>query len=243
MRIDLPAVPSTLEERTMRSNIRTLFSALALSTGVAITASGQLIGTGTGGNIFPFGGTVGTLGTVYQQVYASFNFGFGPVLISEIDFFLSDCCGTLNTGTFNIFLSTTSAPVDGLNTTNFDANRGANNTLFGSFALGGIAPLTLAFTGPAFFYNPAAGNLLVDVRSSITSSGSAGFKANNGDAGGVYSRAHDFGTGFAGYGLQTRFISTVITPEPASILLVATGLAGIAVLCRRRRRIGGLESP
>jgi len=221
----------------MRSNVRTVLGAFALSASVAVTASGQLIGTGTGGNAFPFGGlALGGVNTVYQQVYASFNFGFGPVMISEIDFFLSGA-GLLNTGTFDIFLSTTSAPVNGLNTTNFNANRGADNTLFGSFALSGAAPATLAFAGPAFFYNPASGNLLVDIRSSISSSGTAGFRANNGDVGGVYSRAHNFGDGFAGYGLQTRFVSVTATPEPATVLLVASGLAGIASIGRRRRRI------
>jgi len=221
----------------MRSNIRTVLSTLALSISVAATANAQLIGTRTGGNIFPFGGVLSDgVNTVYQQVYASSNFGFGPVLISEIDFFVS-AAGLLNMGTFDIFLSTTSAPVNGLNTTDFNANRGTDNTLFGSFALGGVAPATLAFAGPAFFYNPASGNLLVDIRSSITSSGHAGFWANNGDAGGVYSRAQNFGDGFAGYGLQTQFVSVTTSPEPATLLLVASGLAGIAAVCSRRRRI------
>ena len=221
----------------MRSNIRTVLGAFALSTSVAGTASGQLIGTGTSGNAFPFGSVAfGGINTTYQQVYASSNFGFGPVMISEIDFFLF-AAGQLNPGTFDIFLSTTSAPVNGLNTVDFNANRGADNTLFGHFVLGGAAPATLAFNGPAFFYNPASGNLLVDVRSSLTSNGTAAFKANNGDAGGVYSRAHNFGTGFSGFGLQTQFVSVTATPEPATLLLVASGLAGIAAVCSRRRRI------
>ena len=223
----------------MGLNVRTVLGALALSAAVAVTASGQLIGTVDRrvGNIFPFGGVFPNSvyqNTVYQQVYASSNFVLGPVLISEIDFFpIADSFGRLNTGTFNIFLSTTSAAVDGLNTTDFDANRGADNTLFGSFALGGAAPRTLAFTGPGFFYNPSIGNLLVDMRISITLGGDdVEFGANSGNAGGVYSRATNFGTGFEGVGLQTRFVST---PEPASILLVATGLGGIAAIRWRRR--------
>jgi hypothetical protein len=201
-------------------------------------ASAQLVGTGTGGNAFPFGASTGT---IYQQVYASSDFASGPQFVNAFQFFFFPEGGpALSTAVYNIFLSTTSAAVDGLNTVNLDANRGADNTLFGTFALGGVAPSILVFAGTPFVYDPSAGNLLIDMRiSGQTTIGTAAFWANNGDAGGVYSRVYNFGTGTSGFGLQTEFLTTPVTaiPEPATLALVATGLVALGLIRRRKQPV------
>ncbi|MEO7086525.1 MAG: PEP-CTERM sorting domain-containing protein [Gemmatimonadaceae bacterium] len=217
---------------------------LALAGAAASPASAQLIGTGTGTNIFPFGGAnSGPASTIYQQIYASSDFG-GPELISAIEFFRAGV-GDLRSGTYDLYLSTTTVAVIGLNTTDYDSNRGADNTLFGSYVLSGAAPATLVFAGTPFAYDPSDGNLLLDVRvsdASPTVSGAAPFLANRGDAGGVYSRATDFipvgATSFVDWGLVTQFDATPITaaPEPASLWLMSTGVVGVAAIRRRRRR-------
>ena len=202
-------------------------------------ASAQLVGSGSGANCFPFGCSLGT-GTVYQQVFAASNFS-GKMAIRGLNFF-REYDGELRTGTFEFYLSTTTAAVDGLSNA-YDSNRGANNMLWGTFALDGGAPGTLSFVGTPFFYDPAVGNLLLDIRVIGGWGGSSLFRANNGDAGGMFSRAHDFGAGTSGYGLQTEFVTSnrgidpliAVVPEPATNALVAIGLIAMAVVGSRRR--------
>jgi hypothetical protein len=205
----------------------------------ARTASAQLVGSGSGANCFPFGCSLGS-GTVYQQVYAASNFG-GAVAITGLRFF-REHDGELRTGTFEFYLSTTTASVDGLSNA-YDNNRGVDNVRWGTFALGGGAPGTLDFVGSPFYYDPSAGNLLLDIRVTDGWGGSTMFRANNGDAGGMFSRAHDFGAGTSGYGLQTEFVTSnddvdqlvAVVPEPATTALVALGLVAMVAMGSRRR--------
>jgi hypothetical protein len=201
----------------------------------------QLVGApATGGNCFPFSCVLGA-STRYQQVYAASNFA-GPLTIMGIDFFTSHA-GNLNSGTFNFFLSTTTAPVNGLST-DMATNVGADQQLFGSFVLaGGPSPATLSFTGAGFSYNPALGNLLLDIQITGITGGSAYMQSRNGDAGGAFSRMHDFGSGFEDWGLVTEFHGAqTVVPEPATMLLLGSGLLGLATLRHRRRRTGSHQA-
>src|SRR6266851_772043 len=160
----------------------------------------------------------------YRQVYASSQFS-SPFTFGAIDFFVGSSGGgnAIDTATFQISFSTTSAAVNGLST-NLNSNVGSNVQVFGTFGLSGVSPATLTFTGTPYAYNPANGNLLMDVvisGGSINSNGEQTFnRADN--TGAVTSRA--FSTGGGGgtdaNGLVTEFDSPVV-PEPATMGLVA----------------------
>jgi hypothetical protein len=183
------------------------------------------------GNCFPFGCGPGDR---YQQVYSSSEFPTS-LSIGMIEFFHTVTPGgNLNSGTYTFYFSTTTTSVDGLDTTVFDNNLGPDNQLFGVFVLtGGAAPSVLPFSGTSFSYDPTLGNLLLDIQISGISSGNSYFDARNGTAGGVFSRAHNFGSGFSGYGLVTRFSSGTSVPEPSTLLLLGLGLAGVGLLHKR----------
>jgi hypothetical protein len=200
-----------------------------------------LLGKGNGDNCFPFGcgQHAAAAATRYQQVYNSAAFS-GPMLIEEIQFFRS--LGNLtNSGTFSFYLSTTNKPVDGLDTTSFDLNVGLDRVLFSAvqFIGGGSAPVLSIIGSTPFLYDPRLGNLLLDIvipGGARNTSGEdvAYFAAQNGDAHGLFSRAHNFGLGFEGYGLVTRFVdSTAPVPEPATLSLLGVGLIAAAARLRR----------
>ena len=186
----------------------------------------------SGANAFPFGGSISANPTRYQQVYSSTAFS-GPIDIGTIQFF-TETPGDLASGTFTLSFSTTSVAVDALDTVNFDSNLGLDNQLFVSQVLsGGPAPSVLSFTGTAFHYDPTVGNLLLDIQiSGFSQVGIPSFYASrNGDAGGLFSRAHDFDSGFEGYGLITDVIPV---PAPGAILLGGIGIGLVGWLRRRK---------
>lgn len=202
--------------------------ALAVLVLAATNVHAGIIGLpSSGSNAFPFGGSISADPTRYQQVYSSTAFS-GPIDIGTVQFFRETVGGDLASGTFTLSFSTTAVAVDALDTVNFDSNLGLDNQLFVSQVLtGGPAPSVLSFTGTAFHYDPTLGNLLLDIQvSGFSHSGVwAGFAAHNGDAGGLFSRAHDFDSGFEGYGLVTDVIPV---PAPGAILLggIGVGLVG-----------------
>jgi hypothetical protein len=226
-----------------------VLGSLVLSAGQA-QADPVLIGDpGSGVNCFPFGCGRGTsAATRYQQVYNSSQFS-GPIGIRQIEFFLGEP-GNTASGTYWFYLSTTRRPVDGLDGINFDSNVGSDRSLFSMKVFPGTsAPSVLAIAGDAFLYNPQAGNLLLDIMipggATNATETTAFFNALNGTAQGLFSRAHNFGTGTAGYGLVTRFVDgtsgPATVPEPATLTLFGVGLAGtIARRNRRRRQARGL---
>jgi PEP-CTERM motif len=210
----------------------------------AMPAAAQVtVGTWDGsGNCFPFGCDLGFPSTYYQQVYSASAFS-NAGFITGLDFFIQpDFQYNLNTMNFTMSLSTTSLGLNvdgsgGISSSNPDANLGADNALFGNFSISGAAPSTLSFTGVPFYYDPALGNLLLDIRvTSLTGADPSlrSFYQEQQDAP-LFSRATDFGTEFEGVGLVTQFDYGPV-PEPGTMTLLATGLAGMAGAGWRRRK-------
>ena len=200
------------------------------------TAMTVTVGTiGSGGNAFPFGSTGSSYpGTTYQQVYNQAL--FTEMYITGVTFFNSGG-SSIDGATYTMYLSTTTKAVNGLDTATLSNNVGTDNMLFKSEYLSGNPGSSFTFSGPAFLYNPANGNLLVEI---LKSGGSVGsytgwFDAMNGNFGTDSSRAHDFGTGFEQFGLVTQFSSSSV-PLPGALLLFGPGLVGLAAIRRRFRK-------
>ncbi|MGB9604438.1 MAG: PEP-CTERM sorting domain-containing protein, partial [Bryobacteraceae bacterium] len=136
------------------------------------------------------------------------------------------------------YLSTTPYAVNDIDSRPFDDNLGPDNMLFAVVTGDVVIPDVWVISGNTFHYNPGAGNLLMDIRVSRDGLGKSGnlfLNARNGDAGGVFSRYHNFGIGFDNYGLVTGFdVGPSVIPEPGAFALVGLGLASLALLRRKR---------
>jgi hypothetical protein len=219
---------------------------LALVLSPASRADQVTIGNVNSGevNAFPFSGSYQDAfgATEYQQVYAGSLIG-GPLTISAIAFYSSTSFpGTNADGTYTLSLSTTSAAVGALST-NFSSNIGPDNETFFSGSLppyptgGGTMTFTLA---TPFSFNPALGNLLLDIKiSGVTNDSTAVFVAQDGDFGSASSRmVNGLAEGTTGYGLVTTFTvgAAGTVPEPGTLSLAMTGMAAVAGLLWRPRR-------
>jgi hypothetical protein len=192
------------------------------------------------GNNFPFGGSYQDLAGAnrYQQVYARALIG-GPTEIISVSFYAQGN-GLNADGTYTLSLSTTSAPVNGLDT-NMAHNLGPVVDTFFSGTLPAYPAaagdlLTFTLTTP-FLFDPGAGNLLLDVQlSGVTNDSSAPFVSQNGDFGTESSRMVNGGaTNTSSWGLVTTF-GTAPVPEPGSLGLCLVGLATAGGVAWRRRR-------
>jgi len=199
------------------------------------------------GNAYPFGSFYSGQ---YQQVYTASAFS-GPITISDLEFFntQSDSGATsMTSGNWTISLSTTSADWNTLSST-YSSNIGGDNTqvfsgnLTQPWAFGDTLQISLS---TPFAYNPANGNLLMDVMvSGVSEPGGAdiffdtnGF--NNGTENGntIMGRVY-FNTFFSqnivdsGYGLVTGFSTVAAIPEPDIYVMMGIGLALMGFVARR----------
>jgi hypothetical protein len=208
-----------------------LFSAAVLMWLANTWADSTVIGQVDSQNQFPFGGAApSNPGTRYQQAYAAAAFtGIGAMSISGIDFLHG--FGFLRPGTYQLSFSTITAGINTLSSTDFNSNLGPDNTLFRTVTLSGATDPTLTFTGIPYIYNPANGNLLLDI---IVSNGglNPGAHFDSATNSPAFSRYHNFGTGTIGWGLVTQFDYTPV-PEPSSPVLIGLVVVMMALFHNR----------
>jgi hypothetical protein len=198
-----------------------------------------------GGNCLPFGCVLSDINR-YQEVYANTAFTvFGPQRLTEIDFFITNSvvAGYLNSGNYVLSLSTTSKPVGGLDTGNFNANLGPDNVVVANAVLSGeLAGSILSFKlDVPFIYDPLKGNLLLDIQMSDLSHANCptcfgAFFDVPTASGGRLGRAFGGPTFGARQDLNDALITGfVFAPEPGTLALLSVGLAGLSFSLRRKQ--------
>ena len=197
------------------------------------------------GNCFPWGCAYNA---EYQQVYGSSDFN-APLLIRDLEFYNTqfDSGSTqLPSGTWTITLGT--SQIVGVNTitgsfagnlaNSFNVQQVWTGNINQAWVFGNTLHIDLAVP---YNYDPAQGNLLMDVVGQGVSlpGGSTFFDVNS--TGGFFTRVYCNGgvdcgdngiVDNAGFGLVTGFSSNEI-PEPGTLLMMGTGLLGALGVVRR----------
>jgi len=161
----------------------------------------------------------------YQQVYGAGAFA-GPTSISSLTLYYAPWRGgpsLVISGTYSVYLSTTSAAVNALDGNNLANNRGGDWTFFGTFATGTDTNPQITISGAPFSYDPSQGNLLVEIfglGQVVTGNvqGQNGYMQVDTD-GTIMSRAVEYST---------------VVPEPGMLVMFGSGVLGLAGMVRRK---------
>lgn len=230
---------------------------LLLSSSVALLSASAQVTVGTPGagqgTTYPFGQSAGF--TRFQE-FLSASYFSAPLNINAVTFYrTANTTGTFQQGTFALYLNSTTTTLANYSFSNPSANETvANRKLIGTVTIPNAtttAP-TLTFSGGGMFsYNPAMGNLLIDVDftpiGSQFATGRATFDTFSdpvGNQSNLVATASDPNVPFGntasarGQGLVvTLGVASTVVPEPSTVVLMAAGFAGLAVVAGRRKML------
>ena len=242
----------------MRTFVATLVSAVLLSCGCAFASANTLVIPNgldtTTGNASEGLSTPSSF--EYQEDFGRGQFASvgGPLLITQIAFRAAPGTGPIDVtvGTFSIYLSTSPYYPNTINghqliTSNYAANKGPDNTLVLSggpstfFSSPGClqpgpCPFDMVFNlSTPFVFNPHDGTLLMDVLfTGWTDNGAGSLDAERFSSSLASVTAEVSASDQVDLGGPIVQIGFTPVPEPASMTLLATGLAAISFSIRRK---------